>query len=497
MSDDLDADVLIIGAGLSGIGAACHLTRDCPDHRLLILEARRHSGGTWDLFRYPGIRSDSDMHTLGYDFKPWRDARAIADGPSILRYLRDTARDYGVDRLIRFGQQVLQAAFDTGTGRWTMRVRDRASGRVREVRAGFLLSCAGYYSYQRGYEPDYPGRDAFAGPLIHPQFWPQDFDHSGKRIVVIGSGATAMTLVPTLAQRAASVTMLQRSPTWVIARASRDRLANALQAVLPDGLAYRLTRWKNTLMQQWLYRASRRAPRLLARFLQGKVRREIGGVVDVERDFAPRYDPWDERLCLLPDGDLFDALRSARASIVTAQIAELTADGIRLTSGEVLPADAIISATGLQLNLMGDVLFSVDGEPVDFADTWTYKGMMFSGVPNLVSVFGYVNASWTLRADLIARWTTRLLRFMRERSLITATPVVPDDLARRMPARPWIDDFSPGYMRRVMHRFPRQGDRAPWINPQDYRADRRLFLKQPIDDGSLHFTGADCTADGG
>jgi hypothetical protein len=247
-------------------------------------------------------------------------------------------------------------------------------------------------------------------------------------------------------------------------------------------------------MQQWLYRASRRAPRLLARFLQGKVRREIGGVVDVERDFAPRYDPWDERLCLLPDGDLFDALRSARASIVTAQIAELTADGIRLTSGEVLPADAIISATGLQLNLMGDVSFSVDGEPVDFADTWTYKGMMFSGVPNLVSVFGYVNASWTLRADLIARWTTRLLRFMRERSLITATPVVPDDLARRMPARPWIDDFSPGYMRRVMHRFPRQGDRAPWINPQDYRADRRLFLKQPIDDGSLHFTGARCRA---
>jgi len=488
--ESLDADVIIVGAGLSGVGSACHLREHCPDRSLLIIEGRESMGGTWDLFRYPGVRSDSDMHTLGYNFRPWREAKAIADGPSILNYIRRTAQDHGIESLIRFGHWLKSADWCSDTGCWTLTVHDRANDATVTLRSRFLLMCAGYYSYRQGHQPVFPGRETFQGDFIHPQFWPQDFDASGKRIVVIGSGATAMTLVPELAKTAEEVVMLQRSPTYVITRPARDRLANLLRRLLPERWAYAATRWKNTTMQQWLYRRSRKSPEQLKNYLIGEVRKKVGDTVDVDRHFTPSYNPWDQRLCLVPDDDLFNALRAGSAKVVTDRIARLTERGIELESGEHLDADVIVSATGLELVVMGDAAFSVDGRAVDFADTWTYKGVMCSDIPNLVSVFGYINASWTLRADLTAEWFCRLLNHMRERDAHIAVPRVPDAL-RSMPDRDWIDDFSAGYMRRVMHRFPRQGDRAPWVNPQDYRRDRELFLKSPIDDGALHFASAD------
>ena len=484
-------DVIIVGAGLSGIGAAWHLQQQCPGLDYRILEARDAIGGTWDLFRYPGIRSDSDMHTLGYKFRPWRDGKAIADGPAIRAYVRDTAREGGIDCHIRFRQRLREAHWDSAAAEWRLLIEEGDAGSTRELRTGFLLMCAGYYRYDRAHTPDYPGREAYRGTFIHPQFWPEDLDYRGKRVVVIGSGATAMTLVPALAEQAQEVVMLQRSPTWVISRPARDRLANALRALLPDPLAYALTRWKNTALQQWFYHRSRVAPGKVGRVLLRRVRRALGPDYDVERHFTPSYDPWDQRLCLVPDGDLFDALKSGRARVVTDTIERFTENGIRLASGDELPADIIVSATGLEVEVLGGVAFSVDGEPVDFARSWTYKGIMCSGVPNLVSVFGYINASWTLRADLTAEWTCRLLNYLREHDLAVATPTLPAALAD-MPDRDWIDDFSPGYLRRVMHRFPRQGDHAPWVNPQDYRADRKLFLEAPIDDGALVFSGAGC-----
>jgi len=482
----VDADVIIVGAGLSGVGAACHLREHCPDRSVLIIEGRESMGGTWDLFRYPGIRSDSDMHTLGYNFRPWREAKAIADGPSILNYIRHTAKDHDVEALIRYSHWLKAADWDSGNGCWTLTVHDVAENATRILRSRFLLMCAGYYSYRQGYQPEFPGREAFRGDFIHPQFWPEAFDARDKRIVVIGSGATAMTLVPELAKSAAEVVMLQRSPTYVISRPARDRLANLLRRLLPDTQAYALTRWKNTRMQQWLYRRSRKTPAQLKKYLIGQVRKAVGDKVDVDRHFTPSYNPWDQRLCLVPDGDLFEALRSGHARVVTDRIARLTERGVELESGDCLEADAIVSATGLDLVVMGEAAFSVDGEPVDFARTWTYKGIMCSDVPNMVSVFGYINASWTLRADLTAEWFCRLLNHMRDRRADVAVPRVPEEL-KTMPDRDWIDGFSAGYMRRVMHRFPRQGDRAPWINPQDYRRDRELFLKSPIDDGALQF----------
>jgi cation diffusion facilitator CzcD-associated flavoprotein CzcO len=488
----LDADVIIVGAGLSGVGAACHLREQCPDRSVLILEGRQAMGGTWDLFRYPGIRSDSDMHTLGYQFRPWEDGKAIADGPFILRYIRDTARDHDIEALIRYGHWLTAADWCSDSACWTLTVRRAdhegdSGGETLTLRCRFLLMCAGYYSYRQGHQPVFPGREDFQGEFIHPQFWPEGLDTRGKRVVVIGSGATAMTLVPELAKTAESVVMLQRSPTYVISRPARDRLANALRRVLPAQWAYAVTRWKNTLLQQWLYRRSRKSPDQLRRYLIGKVRKAVGDRVDVERHFTPSYQPWDQRLCLVPDGDLFEALRGGRARVVTDHIDHIETDGVLLASGEYLPADIIVSATGLELVVMGEAQFSVDGEAVDFARTWTYKGVMCSGVPNLVSVFGYINASWTLRADLTAEWFCRLLNHMREGDLQVAVPRVPASL-QSMPDRDWIDDFSAGYMRRVMHRFPRQGDRAPWLNPQDYRRDRELFRQSPIDDGALQLS---------
>ena len=476
-------DVIIIGAGLSGIGTAVRLQRDCPDRDFILLERRDAIGGTWDLFRYPGIRSDSDMHTLGYDFKPWEAEKSIADGPSILSYVNETADEHRIRDRIRFGQKLVAADWCSERGQWQLTV-DTPEG-VRRYRCGFLMMCAGYYSYDQGYEPEFEGKAAFKGEWVHPQFWPGSLDHADKKVVVIGSGATAMTLVPNMSRHATHVTMLQRSPTYVVSRPSIDGLANSLRRVLPPKLAYDLVRWRNTVWQQWMYSLSRIAPGVLKRSLLKKVRAEIGELVDVEKHFTPRYNPWDQRLCLVPDDDLFRAIQSGKASVVTDHIEKITENGVQLVSGAHLDADIIICATGLELVLLGGAEFTLDGEAIDFANEWTYKGMMCSNIPNMVHTFGYINASWTLRADLIATWVCRLLNHMRTTGMTTATPRIADELADSMSQRFWIDDFSAGYMQRVMHRFPKQGDQMPWMNPQNYRKDRKMFRDDPLQDDEL------------
>ena len=480
-----DFDVIIIGAGLSGVGSGVRLQRDCPGTRYAILERREAIGGTWDIFRYPGIRSDSDMHTLGYDFKPWSAEKAIADGPAIREYVNETADEYGVREHIRFQHKLTAADWNSTTNQWYLTVETAAG--IAHYRCNMLLMCAGYYSYDAGYQPDFPGKASFAGTWVHPQFWPKDLDYSGKKVVVIGSGATAMTLVPNMAQSAAKVTMLQRSPTYVISRPSVDAGANWLRRHLPAKMAYAITRWRNTVWQQFFYGLSRVAPSVLRRSLLKKVRQELGDILDVEKHFTPHYNPWDQRLCLVPDDDLFQVLKAGRADVVTDHIDHIDADGIMLQSGEHLDADVIVSATGLNLVILGDAQFTIDGDAIDFSKEWTYKGMMCSNIPNMIQTFGYINASWTLRADLIAHWATRVIKHMQEKGYSKFTPRIPQQLANAMPKRLWIDDFSAGYMQRVLHLFPKQGDQHPWVNPQNFRKDRRMFRDEPLEDGALIF----------
>ncbi len=484
---DAHVDVLIVGAGISGIGAAWHLQDRCPDRTYAIFEGRDDLGGTWDLFRYPGVRSDSDMHTLGFSFKPWTADKAIADGPSILAYLRETASEFGIDRHIRFGHHIDQASWSTAEGRWTVEGHRTSDGAAITTTCGYLYMCSGYYSYKAGHTPTFEGIDRFSGEVVHPQEWPEELDHRDKRVVVIGSGSTAMTLVPAMAETAAHVTMLQRSPTYVVSRPDVDSLANAMRRVLPASLAYELTRVKNVAMQQTFYNQTRVRPDKVKQRLLAMVRKELGDDYDVDRHFTPSYDPWDQRLCLVPNSDLFAAIRSGKASVVTDRIVRFTETGIELESGEVLDADIVVTATGLELVTLGEMDFEVDGEPVDFAKTWTYKGFAYSDIPNLASSFGYINASWTLRSDLVAGYVCRLLNHLRDTGTDVCTPRLrPSDCS--MPERPWIDDFSSGYMQRVMHRFPRQGDREPWINPQRFSADKKMFRKGAVDDGVMRLT---------
>lgn len=479
-------DVVIVGAGLSGVGAACHLQRECPGKRYVILESRDSIGGTWDLFRYPGIRSDSDMHTLGYNFKPWRAKKSIADGPAILDYVRETARENGVEKHIRYRHRVVKASWSGDDVCWTVTVQRSDTGEMADIRCNFLLMCAGYYRYEHGYTPEFEGRDRFAGKIIHPQLWPEDFDYRGKRIVVIGSGATAVTLVPALAEKAEHVVMLQRSPTWMFSWPDTDAIANFLRKVLPDKIAYAITRRKNVAMQQWIYRWTRRSPEKVRRFLLRRVSKQLGKDYDVDKHFTPRYNPWDQRLCLVPNNDLFEAIRSGKASVATDQIETFTENGIQLKSGEHLDADVIVTATGLDLLVLGDIAFEVDDKPVDFSKTYSYKGIMCSGVPNMVSTFGYINASWTLRADLVAEYLCRLLNHMDAHGYTQSTPRLRES-DRDMPALPWIADFSSGYIQRTVAQMPKQGDREPWLNPQDYGRDKKRFLEDAIDDGVLAF----------
>ena len=468
-------DVVVVGAGISGVGAGYHLQAKCPGRNYVILEGRDRMGGTWDLFRYPGIRSDSGMHTLGYSFRPWTHAKAIADGPSIRSYVEDTAREYGVDQHIRYGHRVVRADWSTPDATWTVTVA--SAGEERVFTCNFLFFCAGYYNYAKGFRPDFAGESEFAGRIVHPQHWPEDLDYAGKQVVVIGSGATAVTLVPEMARTAAHVTMLQRSPTYVVSRPSEDRIANWLRAKLPAKLAYGITRWKNVSLGQFFYGRTRKAPEKVKAALIDMVRGHLGPDYDVETHFTPRYNPWDQRLCLVPDADLFESIKSGASSVATGQIERFTATGIRLTDGRELPADVVVTATGLELQLMSDTLLTVDGAPVEPAQSFNYKGMMFSDVPNLASVFGYTNASWTLKADLTAAYVCRLLNTMAKRGMRQCTPRVEGELN----AAPFLD-FSSGYVQRAIHLFPKQGDRAPWLVHQSYARDVVALRYGSVDD---------------
>jgi cation diffusion facilitator CzcD-associated flavoprotein CzcO len=477
-------DVLIVGAGISGIGAACRLHASCPGRSYAILEGRPGIGGTWDLFRYPGIRSDSDMHTLGFDFKPWTAHKAIADGPSILAYLDETVDEFCIRPHIRFDHRVKSARWDSASSTWSV-LADNA-GREVLLCCNFLFVCAGYYSYRGGHDPWFAGREQFGGAIVHPQQWPAGLDYRGKKVVVIGSGATAMTIVPSMARDAAHVTMVQRTPTYVVARPDVDVIANGLRRLLPAKLAYGLVRWKNTTLQQFFYRRMRAHPERARARLVGMARKALPAGYPVDTHFAPAYKPWDQRLCLLPNGDLFEAIAQRRASIVTGAIERFTPGGVQMASGEHIDADIIVTATGLDLVTLGEMEFSVDGVPVDFARTVTYKGFAYSGVPNLASSFGYINASWTLRSDLIAGYVCRLLNHMQQVGATQCTPTL-SEAEQRMPRQPWITGFSPGYLTRVMHLMPRQLDHEPWTNPQDYRRDRKMFRTAPVDDGAMRF----------
>jgi monooxygenase len=481
-------DVVIIGAGLSGVGAACHLRAELPDTDFVILEGRERMGGTWDLFRYPGIRSDSDMHTLGYRFKPWKDAKAIADGPAILQYIRETASEHDIEDRIRYRQRLVKAEWSSDDCTWTLNVESGENRELRKIRCGFLLMCAGYYSYERGHTPAFPGRERFAGPIVHPQAWPEDLDYSGKRVVVIGSGATAVTLLPELARTAAHVTMLQRSPTYMIAFPDEDIIANVLGKILPERLAYRITRWKNIRLQAFIFRIARTRPRFARWLLVGHARRTLGPDYDVDKHFNPHYDPWEQRLCLIPNNDLFETIRSGRASVVTDGIGSFSESGILLESGALIEADIIVTATGLDIVVLGGAEFHVDGRRVEFPEAFTYKGVMIEGVPNMISTFGYINASWTLRADLIARFSCRVLGHMKETGSRRCVPVLRAE-DEGMESQPWVTGFSSGYLQRVMDQLPKQGDREPWLNSQNYFEDREKFLKGALEDGALRFEG--------
>jgi monooxygenase len=475
-------DVLIVGAGLSGVGAGYYLQAKCPGKSYAILEGRSEMGGTWSLFRYPGIRSDSDMFTLGYSFRPWKEAKAIADGPSILKYVNDTARELGIDRHIRFNHRVLSAAWSSAESRWTVEVD--AAGEKKRLTCGFLYLCSGYYSYETGYTPAFPGQGEFEGKVVHPQFWPEGLDYKGKRVVVIGSGATAVTLVPAMAGEAAHVTMLQRSPTYIAALPGEDAIANKIREVLPEGAAHDVIRWKNVGMGLLFYQLCRRAPGLAKRLLRGGVRKELGRDFDVDAHFKPRYEPWDQRLCLVPDADLFKAMKTGRASVVTDRIRTFTKKGILLESGQELPADIIVTATGLELKLGGGIQMTVDGRELEPGKMFVYKGLMLSGVPNFALCVGYTNASWTLRAELSSRYVCRLLRHMDEKGYKQCVPEADGSAGDPQP----LLGLSSGYVQRAADRLPRQGSKGPWYLRQNYVLDLLTMRLGPVDDRAMVFS---------
>lgn len=476
-------DVLIVGAGLSGIGAAWHLQNQCPGKSYAILEGRNAIGGTWDLFRYPGMRSDSDMYTLGYNFKPWTNPKAIADGPSIREYIRETAVENGIDEKIRFGIKVLKSSWSTEDAIWTVEAKRVATGEKVKFTCNFLLMCTGYYKYEAGYTPHFEGRERFKGQIIHPQHWPENLDYSGKRVVVIGSGATAVTVVPAMTDKAAHVTMLQRSPTYMVSLPEQDVLANSLRRFLPERAVYHAIRAKNVALTLGFFNLAQSRPKPIRRLLLAHMRRQLGEGYDMKH-FTPTYNPWEERLCAVPDGDMFKAIRNGKVSVVTDHIESFTEKGIKLKSGQELEADIIVTATGLDLVMMGGSELSVDGEPIDVSKKMYYKGLMFQDVPNLAMVFGYTNASWTLKADISSEYVCRLLKHMDAIGMRQCTPVNRD---RSVKVEPFVNMHS-GYIQRVLDKMPRQGDKAPWRLYMNYALDLVALRYRSVEDNAMQFS---------
>jgi monooxygenase len=513
-------DVIIVGAGLSGIGAGAHLRMHCPDKTFAILEGRERSGGTWDLFRYPGVRSDSDMFTLGYRFKPWNDQKAIADGPAILSYVRETAAEYDLDKEIRYGHRVTRAEWSAEESRWTVGVssphvskgsveadpsrpndpmllspeggdlpqsrkdgkEDTEAAETVEFTCSFLYLCTGYYRYENGYTPDWPGVDEYQGTIVHPQQWPEDLDYTNKKVIVIGSGATAVTLVPAMAGAAKHVTMVQRSPTYVVTMPSEDSIANGLRKLLPAKAAYAATRWKNVLRQMFFYELSKKRPSMMKKMIAKGVKKEVGEDL-LDEHFRPKYNPWDQRLCLVPDSDLFEAIRSGKASIVTGEIESFTEIGVRSTSGETIDAEIIVTATGLLLKIMDGLKLIVDGADVVLSEKVAYKGMMYNDVPNLAQAFGYTNASWTLKCDLTSEYVCRLINHMDANGLSACVPRLNDPTIGKEPAL----DFNSGYVLRALDEIPSQGSKHPWRLHQNYFKDLRMIRHGRLEDGTMEF----------
>jgi monooxygenase len=471
-------DVLIIGAGISGIGAAAHLTREQPQKSYVILEARDAIGGTWDLFRYPGIRSDSDLHTFCYAFKPWLEDKSIADGESIRGYIRETASEYGVEQHIRFGHRVSAASWSSDEAHWTVTAERGPDAEPVKLTASWLFCAGGYYNYDAGYLPDFPGIDRFEGPIIHPQFWPEGLDYEGKRVVVIGSGATAMTIVPAMASRAAHVTLLQRTPTYVLSVPAVDPIEMRLKKWVGEVRAHRIARAKNVRLQRLIWNLSKRRPNLVRKLIRAATVKALPEGYDVDTHFNPPYNPWDQRLCIVPDGDLFKAISRGDVSVATGEIETFSEHGIKLRSGDELQTDVVIMATGLNLLALAGVSYTVDDEPIRLSDTVTYKGMMLTGIPNFLYAVGYINASWTLKVDLICEHFCRLLALMDEHDYAYCVPEDPDPAA---PTRPLLD-FGAGYVLRSVHEFPRQGAIAPWELNMDYLRDRRMLINGPVGD---------------
>jgi len=491
-------DVVIVGAGLSGIGAAYHLQQKCPTKTYAIFEGRASLGGTWDLFKYPGIRSDSDMYTLGYNFKPWRQKKAIADGPSILSYIQETADENDITRHIQFNMRVNKVSWSSQTQTWTLEVAhaqqtngdsgDSGDSGVSTITCNVISMCCGYYNYEQGFTPEFTGIDAFKGKVVHPQKWPSDLDYKDKKVVIIGSGATAMTLAPALSNEAEHVTMLQRSPTYVVSRPSEDNIANFLNKILPEKTAYSLIRWKNIFMQQFAYAMSRKNPDKLKNKLIELTTKHLPEDY-VAKHFTPSYNPWDQRLCAIPDDDLFNAINKNKLSVVTETMDTFTEDGIQLTSGQILEADIVVTATGLNLLQLGGIEIVVDSNPINIADTYIYKGVMYSGIPNLINTFGYINASWTLRADLTAQYICKLINHMDSIKSAKMMPTLPET-DRNMTQRDMFEDFSPNYMKRTMHTMPKQGDKTPWVMHQNYKRDKQSLNDDALEDGILIFSEA-------
>jgi cation diffusion facilitator CzcD-associated flavoprotein CzcO len=477
-------DVIIIGGGLSGIDAAYHVRTHCRGKSYVILEGRDAIGGTWDLFRYPGVRSDSDMYTFGYSFRPWLSNAAIADGESIRTYIRETAQAYGIDRKIRFRHRVKSASWSSADAVWTVEAERRPENEPVRFTCNFLFTCTGYYDYAGGYTPEFAGTQTFHGRIVHPQKWPQDLDYAGKRVVVIGSGATAVTLVPVMAETAAHVTMLQRSPTYIVARPAEDAFANWLRRQLPAKLAYGIARWRYVLLGLYFYNLCRRKPDAVKHWIVGQVRQQLGAGYDVKTNFTPRYNPWDQRLCIVPDADLFHAIKAGKADVVTDQIETFIETGLRLQSGRELAADIIVTATGLKLQLLGGMRVTVDGRPVNFAETTNYKGVMFSDVPNLACAFGYTNASWTLKCDLTSAYISRLINYMAKHGYVRCTPRMHDPSITQEP----LIDFTSGYIQRSIDQFPRQGSKKPWRLYQNYVLDLLSLRFGSVEDGALEFS---------